>query len=461
MKTCAKGGFKIFISLFISTDSEKADLRFSYFCMPMKTIDRTLAPPLREIEKITLPKVDHLLLTNGIPVWSINAGTQEVSKIEFLFKAGRWQEPSRGVAGTTSKMLLDGTKSKSSQQISEAIEFFGASINTDAAVDYSTISLFALNKHLPLLIPLLHEVITGACFPEKELTTYVQNSKQRLMVNLQKVDFLAHKEFNERLYGNNHPNGYTTSAEDFDALSSDLLRDFHQSNYRQHDFKIILSGKISEQTLKMVDEFFGKEIPLQTNGTSQSHSLKTDLQQNVFVEKKDSVQSSIRIGKFIINKLHHDFPKLRVLNTILGGYFGSRLMQNLREDKGYCYGIHSGIASYLHDANFFMSTEVGKDVTDGAVKEIYNEVSRLRREPVGEEELQLVKNYLLGGMLSDADGPFNVSEVIRGLIVYGLDESHFHATIAQIRTVTSEELIALAEKYLEPASMIEVVVGSK
>jgi len=179
------------------------------------------------------------------------------------------------------------------------------------------------------------------------------------------------------------------------------------------------------------------------------------------VEKKDAVQSSIRIGKFIVNKLHPDFPKLRVLNTILGGYFGSRLMQNLREDKGYCYGIHSGIASYLHDANFFMSTEVGKDVTDKAVKEIYNEVNRLRRKPVGEEELQLVKNYLLGDILSDVDGPFNVSEIIRGLIGYCMDESHFHATIGQIRTVTSEELLALAEKYLDPGSMTEAVVGSK
>lgn len=427
----------------------------------MKTINRTVAPPLREIEKITLSKVDHLLLTNGIPVWSINAGTQEVTKIELLFEAGRWQEPQRGVAGTTSKMLLDGTKTKSSQQISEAVEFFGASINADAAVDYSTVSLFALNKHLPSLIPLLHEVITEASFPEKELITYVQNSKQRLMVNLQQVDFLAHKEFNERLYGNNHPNGYTTSAEDYDAINSGLLQGFHQSNYTQHDFKIILSGKISEQTLKLVDDYFGKEMTLQTNGTSQSHSLKPDRQQKFFVEKKDAVQSSIRIGKSIVNKLHPDFPKLRVLNTILGGYFGSRLMQNLREDKGYCYGIHSGIASYLHHANFFMSTEVGKDVTDGAVTEIYNEVNRLRQEPVGEEELQLVKNYLLGGMLSDADGPLNVSEIIRGLIVYGLDESHFHATIGQIRTVTSEELIALAEKYLDPGSMTEVVAGSK
>ncbi len=425
----------------------------------MKTIDRTVAPPLRGIDKITLTSVEQVKLSNGVPVWIINAGTQEVSKIEMIFDAGRWQEPQRAVAATVSKMLTDGTRTKSSQEISEAIEFYGASFHSDAAVDYSIVSLFTLNKHLPSLLPLLHEVITEASFPEKELETYIQNSKQRLMVNLQKVDFLSHKEFNERLYGNNHPNGYTTAAGDYDLLTLDALKKFHQTTYRPDHCKIILAGKISDDTLKLMDEFFGKEISAHSNGTEVSHFPVTEAQRTFFVEKKDSVQSAIRIGNFIVNKLHPDFTKLRVLNTILGGYFGSRLMQNLREEKGFCYGVHSGISSYVHDANFFISTEVGKEVTDAAVREIFSEVDRLRSEPVGADELQLVKNYLLGVILADADGPFNVAEIIRGLIVYGMDVSQFHRNIDQIKSVTSDELMNLAIQYLDPASMIEVVAG--
>jgi len=304
-------------------------------------------------------------------------------------------------------------------------------------------------------------MITEASFTENELDITVQNSKQRLMVNLQKVDFLAHKEFNERLYGRSHPNGYTTAAEDYDTINSELLRSFHHTTYLEGQCKIILAGKISEQTLKLVDEFFGNELRAHSNGTNKSVMMQADLQKKFFVEKKDAVQSAIRIGRFMVNKQHPDFPKLRVLNTILGGYFGSRLMQNLREEKGFCYGIHSAISSYLHDANFFISTEVGKEVTAAAVEEIYHEVNRLRNEPVPEEELHLVKNYLLGVMLADANGPFNVAEIIRGLIVYGQDESHFNQTIGQIRNVTSEELMALASTYLHPDSMIEVVAGSK
>jgi zinc protease len=428
---------------------------------PMKTIDRTVAPPLRAIEKITLPKTDRLHLSNGIPVWSLNAGTQDVIKIELLFNAGRWQEPQHAVAGTANKMLLEGTRNKSSQQITEAVEFFGASFHTDAGIDYATVSLFTLTRHLPSLLPLLHEVISEASFPEKELNTYVQNSKQRLMVNLQKVDFLAHKEFNERLYGFNHPNGYTTSEKDYDLINVEILQRFYQAKYQQGEFKIILAGKVTDSTLTLLDEFLGKERRTYTNGSDLHHVVQTEGDHAFFTEKKDAVQSAIRIGKFIVNKLHPDFPKLRVLNTLLGGYFGSRLMQNLREEKGYCYGVHSGIASYVHDASFFISTEVGKEVTSDALKEIYKEVARLREEAIPEEELQLVKNYLLGVMLADADGPFNAAEVLRGLILYGMDENDFSKAVEEIRTVTSEELSNLALKYLKPDEMIEVVAGAK
>jgi len=427
----------------------------------MKVVDRTVAPPLRGIEKIDLLKVNHFQLSNGMPVWCINAGTQDVIKIELLFNAGRWQEQNRAVAATTAKMLMEGTQKKSAQQIAEEVEFYGATINSDAAIDYSSVSIFTLNKHLHSLLPLLHEVIYEASFPEKELVTHVQNSKQRLLVNLEKVDFLAHKEFNERLYGKHHPNGYTTSVEDYDQINVSALRAFHKAAYQQGSFRIFMSGKIPDSVLKDIDNYFGNKISSYPNGSSRQHATNIDAEKKFFVEKKDAVQSAIRIGKIMINKTHPDFPKLRVLNTVLGGYFGSRLMQNLREDKGYCYGVHSGMGSYLNSGIFYITTEVGKEVTDAAVNEIYSEIQRLRAEPVPQEELQIVKNYMLGVMLADADGPFNVSEIIRGLIVFGLNESHFEEMVNATRSVTSSELQQLAQAYLDPESMIEVIAGSK
>ncbi|MBK9730943.1 MAG: insulinase family protein [Chitinophagaceae bacterium] len=426
----------------------------------MNPTDRTVAPPLRDIESIMLPPINRFQLSNGIPVVSINAGSQEVTKVELIFDAGRWQEPRRAVAATTSKLLMEGTADKTAQQVAEAIEFYGASITADATIDYGQVSLFSLNKHLDRLFPLLQEVIYGATFPDKELTTYIQNSKQRLLVNLQKVDFLAHKTFNEQLYSGNYPSGYTTSPEDYDQIDASILKSFHASQYRNGAFKIIVAGKITDHLFELLETYFGKSNFSKAAPAPYNHSIEKTSSGKMFTAKKDAVQSGIRIGKMLVNKLHPDYPSLRVLNTIFGGYFGSRLMQNLREDKGYCYGVHSSISSYLHDAHLYVTTEVGGEVTWDAVKEIYYEMERLRSEPVPEEELQLVKNYLLGVFLSDVDGAFNVAEVMRGLVVYGLREDFFYNLIHTIRTITPAEVQSLANKYMNTEGMLEVVAGN-
>lgn len=427
----------------------------------MGIVDRTVAPPLREIDSIALPAIERLQLSNGIPVWRINAGTQELIKLELLFDAGRWQEPQRAIAAATVKMLLEGSSRKSAQQIAEAFEFYGATINVDAAIDYSTITLYCLTRHLPSLLPLLHEIIYEPAFPQHELDTHIRNSKQRLMVSLEKVDFLAHKEFNERLYGTDHPNGYTTSLDDYDRVQVELMKQFHQAAYVNGRFRLIAAGRVSDESLKLIDEYFGKTALPPANGSQPIREPRPAPGKKFFVEKSDAVQSAIRIGKQLVNKTHPDFPKLRVLNTVLGGYFGSRLMQNLREDKGYCYGVHSGIASFLRAATFFVTTEVGRPVTQSALQEIYKEIRRLRTEPVPQEELKIVKSYMLGVMLGDVDGPLNLSEIIRGLIVFGLDESYFEGLVEQTKSAAPEELMHLAEKYLDPDSMIEVVAGAK
>jgi predicted Zn-dependent peptidase len=434
---------------------------FLYFYPYMSQLDRSAAPPLREIESITIPPVSQLSLSNGTPVYIINAGSQDVMKMEMIFDAGRWQESQRAVAATTSKLLPEGTISKSAQQVAEEIDFYGATIQTEATIDYGLVTLYSLNKHLDHLFPLLQEVIYEPTFPEKELKTYIQNSKQRLMVNLQKVDFLAHREFNESLYGKEYPIGYTTAPEDYDTIDSTHLKHFHAAQYKSGNCKIILAGKIADATLELLEKYFGKnKIDKGGNGQYRIQPIKSFTERKVFALKKDAVQSGIRIGKMLVNKLHPDYPTLRILNTILGGYFGSRLMQNLREEKGYCYGVHSSIASYLHSAHMAITTEVGGEVTRDAVREIYHEVDRLRSDLVPEEELHLVRNYMLGVFLGDVDGPFNVAEVMRGLIVYGLDETFFYQLVDRIKTVTPAELQQMAIKYLDPESMLEVVAGN-
>lgn len=425
----------------------------------MTDVNRKEPPALHEVSSIKLPAIQQFQFSNGIPAYVINAGSQDVLKLEFIFKAGRWNEPGKGVAAAVSALLKDGTSKHSSNEISDFIEFYGATLNTQAFIDNSSVTLFTLNKYLDQLIPLLKEILTEAVFPEKELGIYVQNSKQRLLVNLGKVEFLGQRKFTEALFGKDHPVGYTTSTEDLDNLKTDVLQQFYREYFCSDNCKIILSGKVEQQTVDAVEKLFGG------NDWHSDIRLKTSIKLNPSAEKKfyeakpDAVQSAIRIGKRFVGRKHPDYSKLKVLNTVFGGYFGSRLMSNLREDKGFCYGIFSSMVPFAEDAYLCISTEVGADVTERAALEIYAEMKLLCHELISEEELHTVKSFTMGTLLADVDGPFNASEVLRGLVAYDLKEDFFYHNIAQIQSVTPEELRRLACQYFAPETMTEVIIG--
>jgi predicted Zn-dependent peptidase len=174
----------------------------------------------------------------------------------------------------------------------------------------------------------------------------------------------------------------------------------------------------------------------------------------------DSVQSSVRIGCISIAKNHADFPELNILNTVFGGYFGSRLMRNIREDKGYTYGIHSYITHFEHASYFVIDTEVGNEVCKAAMDEIYHELETMRTVQVTGEELLTVKNYMLGSLLRATDGPFNRISAIRNSVLSGLDEMYFTRLVDAIKHITPERLKDLSNIYFANENMQEVICGN-
>ncbi len=423
--------------------------------------DRTIEPPLKAIEKIDLLPVNKISFANGLSAHIINAGEQDVIKLELVFKAGRMHENAKGVAGAVSQLLRDGTSKHSSKEISETFDFYGASISTQAFIDTSSVSLYTLNKHLSKLLPLLKEVLTDAVFPQRELDTYIQNNKQKLLVNLEKVEFLSQRKFTSSLFGGNHPIGYTTNETDLDLLNTDLLKQFYTARFQPQYCTAIISGRVTDETVKLIEEYFGKDNISDKKIATLSAEI-SPLEGNEFYEfKTDAVQSAIRIGKRFINRRHTDYHKVKVMNMIFGGYFGSRLMSNLREDKGYCYGVYSSIASFVNDAYLCIAAEVNADSTADAVTQIKNELNLMCTEKVSTEELKLVKNYIMGTILSDTDGPFNVSEIIKHLVVYDLELNEFQKGITEMMSTSSDDILQLANKYFVPSTMNDVIVGKK
>ncbi|MCS6916860.1 MAG: pitrilysin family protein [Chitinophagales bacterium] len=415
------------------------------------------APPLQSIERIDLLQAHWQRLGNGVGICRISCDNQPITKMEWLFRAGRYQEPKRAVASAAAGMLLDGTPGRSQQEIADYVEYYGATLQADAFADYASLTLYALPRYVKELVPLMTELITEAVYPEAELSLFCRNRKQRLFVELQRVEFLAQRAFQQRLYGEGHPLGYAADEADYDGLSSEDLQAFRARHYGCGPFFVLLSGAVDDAHVQLLEQTVGA---LPGVGEEEGHGFTAHTQTGPFrIAKDDALQAALRIGKRMVNRLHPDFSKLLVVNTLLGGFFGSRLMQNLREEHGFCYGVHSSLVSFRHDAHLIISTEVGREVATAAVEEIYREIHRLRKEPVEAEELMLVKNYLMGAMLADTDGALNTADVYRGLILYGQSERDFAERIRQLLAVTAEEVQRLAQDYLDPEQMVEVAAG--
>jgi len=424
--------------------------------------NRKQQPELKKIESIDILEPETGRLDNGIPVYLFNAGDIGITKLDFIFEAGSQFQPQPLVASYTNKMLTEGTLSYSSFDIARKLDYYGAYINNTTYKDTAVVSLSVLNKHLKYVLPVLNEIINHPKFPENELRIHTQKDKQGFIDDCRKVNEVAVMKFNRQLFGNKHPYGTLVRAEDFDNQQVVLLSAFHNDRYLAKHCSIIASGKMSKDIVSQLNYFFGytKKSCKDTN-TRISGEIIPGLQQQ-FIEMPSSVQSAIRIGKISVNKAHEDYMKLYILNMILGGYFGSRLMKNIREDKGYTYGIYSVLLSFQKSAAFIIASEVGSDVCCKAIDEIYKELRILNSVMIGNKELDLVKKYMTGTLVRNFDGPFQMADRFKSIIEYGIDYKKFYSEFLHtINTITPEDLMVISKKHLNAESMQELVVGKK
>ena len=426
-------------------------------------LNRTIAPEIKNAVdfNLHLKPYEKFTLDNGVEVYTIDAGVEEVLQLELVFAAGNSYEPKNIVAATTNHLLKNGTSTKTAFDINEHFEFYGSYLNRTCGNETATLSLHTLSKNLPVLLPVIGEILTDASFPEEELNIFKQNSKQKLSVNLKKCDFVANRLIDAKLYGENHPYGKYTHMEDFDALTRDILVKYYDDFYKNGRCIIFAAGKLPKNLYEQLNEQLGK-LPMKPfvpkKIINPFENTKIGNPKSAIANDADGVQGAIRIARNFPNRHHPDFQKLQVLNNLFGGFFGSRLMDNIREDKGYTYGIHSYLQNHVEQSAWMVSTEAGRDVCAPTIKEVYFEMEQLREELVEEDELLLVKNFMIGSILGDLDGPFQIIGRWKNYILNGTDDSYFYSAIQSIKSVTAEELKELANKYLHPDYFYELVV---
>lgn len=424
------------------------------------SLDRKTPPELNPSADILIPEVQTFNLSNGIPVHLLQGGTQEVVRIDFLFHAGSWfQKKSLQASATASAMRL-GADGISSHKISETFDFYGAYLSAEPEKDQSALGLLCLSKDFQTLLPLFGKIIQKPDFPQEEVRIFLSNKRQEFLVNMQKVQTLARRHFVPLVLGAEHPYANIDNEEDYVNLKAEDLKSFHKEFFHYANCRIILAGRPPENWLQMLDETFGAKWGAMDTPPLVEPPIMIYPQPGIErIHKEGALQAALRIGKRIINKQHPDFPALSVANNLLGGFFGSRLMQNIRQDKGFTYGIGSLLVSFHHEGMFFVSTQVGTQVCKEATDEIFKELDRLCSEPAQDDELEILRNYLVGAMVRSLDGPFAQADKFRDLIGQGLDFNFTKRSIEEIRSFTAESILQTAQKYLDPASMSTIIAG--
>jgi zinc protease len=424
--------------------------------------NRATPPLIQPIRPFDIPASRKYTLPNGAEIHLLDqSAEQDVLRLELIVPAARLHEHKPLVSRATAKMLKMGTTSNSADALSELLDFYGTKLKISDGFDSTTIQTYCLHRHLPDMLDIMMQVLTEPTFSPTELEKFVKRSKEHLRVDLQKADFVAYRIFTELVFGEKHPYGYNSYAHLYDELTTDDLRDFYQRFYQNEPPTVVLTGKITPQIEQLIATKLGS---LPTRGSQNKNEI-ADFEVAPPVARRVQHQSlaanqqaAIRIGRRLFNKQHPDYAGFFVLNTMLGGYFGARLMQNLREDKGYTYGIYSSIDDMQLDGYFCIDAEVGKDVAQDALEQIYIELQRLCDAPAEEDELNMVKNYLMGNYLNAFDGFFNRSNTFSDAVNANIPLEFLRHLADTTQNITAVELQQLAQKYLQKDQLIEVVV---
>ncbi|MDJ1468562.1 pitrilysin family protein [Cytophagaceae bacterium DM2B3-1] len=431
-------------------------------------LDRTQAPDFQSIKKVAVTQAHSKELTNGVKLHWVNAGEQPAIRLEYIFAAGSWYEPSRGVSYFTAKMLNEGTHRRSSGEISEYIDQFGSFLELSQNAERIILTVYTITKHLSKLLPLVHELLTESIFPEKELDNLKTITSQNLQVNLQKTSFLAQHRFRELIFGENHPYGKYIKDTDIAPVTKDLLVQYHQQAILQRPFDAVLSGQITDEALLAVEQHLSQFDVQKTLLTKPTLPVAEVSKHTELIERPESVQSTIRFGKRLLHKdgtsftrRSSDYFSLVLLNEVLGGYFGSRLMKNIREDKGFTYGIHSSLGIFRKEGFIVIGTDVKKEFTNQTLEEIRKEITLLQTEPIPDEELETVKNYILGAFAGSVTTPFSLADHFKTIYFEGIGYDFYDKYVTEISQTTSETLLSLAQQYLNLDTFTEVVAGGK
>lgn len=405
-------------------------------------------------------------LSNDVKMSCFHDKDSEIIRLEFIFKnAGSVNQNKFFTSASASSLITEGCANMLAIEVADKLDYYAAYVEKVTERDATSLVFYFLKKYQENLLPLIEQIIKEANYTDREFELYIAKQKQNFEINAQKTAMMAYKGFYRTIFPQQHSLSLFGEKEDFDRLTAEDVREFYRTFYNSSQSEIVLSGNYTDDFIKQIERYFGTE----KWGRNESLDLKDytistrNSSEGVFklIKKPGAAQSSIRMGCVSLNHRDKDFLPFSVVVCLLGGYFGSRLMMNIREDKGYTYGISANLSSYRYASVLSISADVKADKARETLNEVEKEIIRLQNDLVPESELSQVKNYLIGDCIRNLDGAFDKADKYSFLNKMNYEYDYYKDFLYTIKNISVKDIRDLSQKYLDLHYMSKIIAGDE
>jgi zinc protease len=427
-------------------------------------LDRSKPPKPGIPKDVKFPDFFETKTASGITVLVIQDSLLPVVNVRFVFKAGSYHDSIPGVSAFTVDMLSKGTSKMSATDIASKIDFYGATLSYGSDYDANYVSIYTLKKYFDEIYNITSDIINDAVFSNEEIDRLRTQKINSILSFKDEGEYLASRAFKKFVYGKNtYANPVEGDEHTLKQINRDSLISFNKNYFTPENLIIAFVGDINpEEALKYVEKLEnGQKSKVKSEMVSDSQlAIDNPKQKVLLVNKRDAVQSSLKVGHISKSRSNVDFFPLTIMNNILGGSFTSRINSNLRERNGYTYGARSYFELKKYSGDFSVETEVKGDITANAVNEIIFEIKRMRDEYVIDDELSIMKNYIIGNFPLQLETPGAIASRVIALKLFNLEDDYYQKYISNVNAVTKEDIKNAAEEYLHPDNLVLSIAGN-
>ncbi len=424
-------------------------------------VNRTKAPEIHTIDKIKILPTTQGTFKNGFQVYTLHSSECEILQLSLFFKSGFIHQSKKLLSNTFTSLMINGTLHHNAREIAEMLEQYGVFYNIEPTPVYSKFQFTFLKKNTSSVLSVLEEIIKYANFPQEEIDVYIKNHIEQYQTAIKNVGILAQWNYSKIIYGDTHPLNKFHTPDDFKNITRNDLLEFFNTHIHPKNGFIFISGNIDNTLLQQIEHTFGKEDFHQSHYQhGENVPPPSFYEMHSYTQIPDALQSAIKIGMPVsLYSKHPDYFDFVIANTLLGGFFGSRLMSVIREEKGYTYGIYSALNTYDSYSVFTVSAEVKAEYTQASIDEVIKQIELLQNTPPDEDELEIVKNYLSGELLDLIDGILKQDNLWKSLITRKLDKEYYNSFLKRIKEIQAEEVSLALKKYIDISNLKKCIVG--